>query len=352
MHNGYTIAEGEKPVFVHGALPGETIEARILKQTTGHSFALAERILKPSELRLASDCPVFPECGGCSFRHMSYEEELKTKNALLSSMGFSIERIVAADPQRYRTHVRVHGSGGRFGFYGLFSNKIVPMPEGGCANLTIEMNRAVAAHFRRKSGRGNPRDGAVFRLNHDGSLAGESMTVRLPDGKMWELPAGAFVQANRFLLDPWMRAIAERTTGRQLLELYCGSGLLGGFLAGRFAGYVGADVSGRAIEAGRANFKRFGLSGVFHCMDLEKECPEVQAETVLVNPARAGLSKLVRQKLAESAAGRIVYSSCNASTLRRDLNELLKAGFRESPALVFDFFPRTPHTELVVWLER
>jgi len=342
-------------VFVHGALPGERITAEIIKETSGHAFALTKQVESPSPLRIESDCPSFPACGGCSYRHMSYEEELKVKSDLLASMGFQISRIVSGNPLGYRTHVRVQADRGRHGFYGLYSNRIVPMPEDGCANLPPEMNAAIKKYFA--SGRiRKSQGGESFRLDGNNVIGPgdeRSGTLELPGGVSWNLAADAFVQANRFLLGEWLEALALAVPeGSSVIELYCGTGLIGGFLRKKIGGYSGFDVSASAIDSARENFKRLDLKGQFTCMDLERDAPELDSDVILVNPSRPGLSRLLRDSLAASRAKRIVYSSCNASTLRRDLAELAKSGWKESLALVFDFFPRTPHTEMVLWLER
>ena len=66
-------------VFVPCAIPGETAELRILKVQKTYAYAKIERLLEPSPERVPSDCPVYPQCGGCALRHMSYSAELAYK---------------------------------------------------------------------------------------------------------------------------------------------------------------------------------------------------------------------------------------------------------------------------------
>ena len=66
-------------VFVKGALANEECLIRILKAGSSFGYGKIERILTPSPERIVSDCPYFPVCGGCDLRHMTYEEELRTK---------------------------------------------------------------------------------------------------------------------------------------------------------------------------------------------------------------------------------------------------------------------------------
>ena len=78
---GYT-AEGPgvarvdgRVVFVHGGVRGETCVIRILKVLKNVAFGRVEEVLTASPARREPDCPHYPACGGCDFRHVSYEEE-------------------------------------------------------------------------------------------------------------------------------------------------------------------------------------------------------------------------------------------------------------------------------------
>ena len=66
-------------VFVHGGVRGEVCVVRILKVLKNTAFARVEEILERSPARREIDCPHYPACGGCAFRHISYEEELEAK---------------------------------------------------------------------------------------------------------------------------------------------------------------------------------------------------------------------------------------------------------------------------------
>jgi len=70
---------GGRAVFTPGTIPGETWEIRIVKVTAAAVFGKGERCIAPSPERIAPDCPVYPKCGGCVLRHMSYAKELEFK---------------------------------------------------------------------------------------------------------------------------------------------------------------------------------------------------------------------------------------------------------------------------------
>ena len=66
-------------VFVHGALRGEKCRVLILKTLKSVAFAKVLEVIEPSSERITPDCPYFPRCGGCTYRHIRYEEELRLK---------------------------------------------------------------------------------------------------------------------------------------------------------------------------------------------------------------------------------------------------------------------------------
>ena len=66
-------------VFVDGAVPGDVIETHIIKVKPTYAVGIMKRVLKPSKDRIAPDCAVSDRCGGCSFRALSYDAELRYK---------------------------------------------------------------------------------------------------------------------------------------------------------------------------------------------------------------------------------------------------------------------------------
>lgn len=124
-------------VFVQGALPGEECEIKLLKIKKTVLFAKVERILKPSPFRTVPDCSHFPVCGGCSFWHMTYEEELEIKrqqveDALTRIGGLSckVPPVLGAETVfRYRNKAQFPVSaakgGGKIGFYRSRSHDVI-----------------------------------------------------------------------------------------------------------------------------------------------------------------------------------------------------------------------------------
>lgn len=83
-------------IFVPFSAVGDTLSVRILKVNKSHSYGKIENIIEPSEDRVESDCPVFGKCGGCSFRHITYEAELRAKDSFIRD---AFTRIGKLEPE-------------------------------------------------------------------------------------------------------------------------------------------------------------------------------------------------------------------------------------------------------------
>lgn len=83
-------------IFTPFTAVGDVIEARIVKCLKSYCYAKIERIITPSPDRIESDCPVFGKCGGCIFRHISYDAELRAKEDIVKS---AFERIGGLTPE-------------------------------------------------------------------------------------------------------------------------------------------------------------------------------------------------------------------------------------------------------------
>lgn len=125
-------------VFVNGTVPGDKITAHIIKTSKNYAIGIIKEIITPSEHRILSDCPVSDKCGGCSFRNMDYETELKIKKSFVQEnisrighIAFEVEEIIGADyADRYRNKAQypVFSNGSEFsaGFYAYKSHRIIP----------------------------------------------------------------------------------------------------------------------------------------------------------------------------------------------------------------------------------
>ena len=125
---------GGQVVFVHGAVRGETCDVLVMKVLKNAAFGKIAALVEPSPARRTPDCPYYGRCGGCDFRHMSYEEELWAKRArvqdALTRIGgaeVTVEEILGAEqPLHYRNKsIYPISSAGEVGFYRARSHQVV-----------------------------------------------------------------------------------------------------------------------------------------------------------------------------------------------------------------------------------
>ena len=171
----------------------------------------------------------------------------------------------------------------------------------------------------------------------------------------------AFFQTNTEMAERLceLASAAAALTGRErVFDLYCGIGTIGLGLA-RDAGEVwGIETIPDAIADAEHNARQNGIGNArFTAQDVrlgvrplleEAGSPDV----VVVDPPRAGLSKKVVRRVIECKAQRIVYVSCNPTTLAPNAAQLVEAGYRLLRVTPVDMFPHTPHVECVAVLER
>ncbi|PJZ78006.1 class I SAM-dependent RNA methyltransferase [Leptospira neocaledonica] len=373
---GTCISHAEnKTVFVKGAVPGETVRIRTDKENSKLIWGTVVSINTSSPLRIASDCSAFPECGGCSYRHISYEEELQIKKSLLQDSFLYVSRLdpsqipeietLSGPSNGYRNtaQIKIEFKKGKTnaGFYKENSNSLVLFPEEGCKHLPFEMNEYIRKHKESLKS---------FSKNSDWKLrysSGEILEYAkkevklgpyLPEKIEWSIPADGFTQVNRFLLEEWMlkiRSWIPKNCG-SVLEFYSGAGLISlaiGHLVGRLSGY---ELSNSSVKAAEENAKNIGYSHLeFHTLDLNSSLPKkldsFGTELGILNPPRAGASSSVLDFLDRARPSRVIYSSCNPSTLARDLGILKNSGYTPKEIVLTDFFPRTKHFEVLVLLD-
>ena len=121
-------------VFVHGAIRGEICDVLVMKVLKNAAFGKIAALVEPSPARRTPDCPYYGRCGGCDFRHMSYEEELWAKRTrvqdALTRIGgaeIAVEEILGAEqPLHYRNKsIYPISPAGEVGFYRARSHQVV-----------------------------------------------------------------------------------------------------------------------------------------------------------------------------------------------------------------------------------
>jgi 23S rRNA (uracil1939-C5)-methyltransferase len=171
----------------------------------------------------------------------------------------------------------------------------------------------------------------------------------------------AFFQTNTEMAERLYGIAAEMaglSGSERVFDLFCGIGTLGLTLAGRAGEVWGIEIVEEAIADAEENARLNDLENArFRAGDARKEIRPLldqagKPDVVVVDPPRAGLSKKVVRRLIECDAPRIVYVSCNPTTLAPNAAQLSEAGYRLRRVKPVDMFPQTPHIECVALLEK
>jgi 23S rRNA (uracil1939-C5)-methyltransferase len=180
-------------------------------------------------------------------------------------------------------------------------------------------------------------------------------------GLRFRISHRAFFQTNTEMAERLYGIAAEMaglTGSERVFDLFCGIGTLGLTLARRAGEVWGVEIVPEAIVDAEENARLNGIENArFRAGDARKEIRPLLAEAgrpdlVVVDPPRAGLSKKVVRRVIECDADRIVYVSCNPTTLAPNGAQLAEAGYRLRRVKPVDMFPQTPHIECVALLER
>lgn len=209
-------------VFVHGAVRGETCDVLVMKVLKNAAFGKIAALVEPSPARRQPDCPYYGRCGGCDFRHMSYEEELWAKRArvqdALTRIGgaeVTVEEILGAEqPLHYRNKsIYPISPAGEVGFYRARSHQVVNVehcliqkPE---ADALAQAVRDYIARFQVEPYNEATGRGLLRHLYVRTSCRGESLACLLVNGS--RLPH------EQELVD-MLRAAAPKTCGVVLGE--------------------------------------------------------------------------------------------------------------------------------------
>ena len=172
---------------------------------------------------------------------------------------------------------------------------------------------------------------------------------------------GSFFQVNpsqtKVLYD-LVRVGMELKGTETILDLYCGAGTIGLYLASEAREVIGVETFVGAVEDARHNAKLNGISGAqFHVGKAEELLPSLvqrhkRIDGVIVDPPRKGCDRSLLETLVTTRVPRICYVSCNPSTLARDLSYLADQGYKVGAIQPVDMFPWTRHVEAVVLVSR
>jgi len=317
IYGGAGLARTEgKTVFVPFALPGETVEARIVEDRGGFAKAELDEVVEASEQRVKAPCPYFGTCGGCHYQHAEYAAQVEMKRAILRE---TLERArireipeiraVTGQPFGYRNRIRLHVEANPFQLCYKRRKSQTNLSVESCPIAAPSLQQALAVLNRDGQGLGLGAWTKEIELFVSGDeramllslwterpdreaeklLAGvwPNLQESLPAvvgagvfaasrkhevgrilahaGQTWlEYPCGkhryrvslaAFFQANQFLVDALVRLATEGASGTRAWDLYAGVGLFSLSLAETFDEVTAVESGGAAVRDLRENLR-------------------------------------------------------------------------------------------------
>jgi 23S rRNA (uracil1939-C5)-methyltransferase len=205
----------------------------------------------------------------------------------------------------------------------------------------------------------NPRKASVAVGVEEHLLGGRDHIRERIGGLTFQISANSFFQTNTAQAERLFAVVLEAADllgTETVIDLYSGTGAISLLLARRCRAVYGVELAQAAVDDAGVNA---AVNQIANCTFLSGEvrfvlpaliAKGITADVVVADPPRAGFHPKALSALVSLAPGRIVYVSCNPSTLARDLGELVRGGYRVEWVQPIDMFPHTPHIEAVARL--
>ena len=365
---------GGKAIFVQGGIPGEQVRAAIVEDRGRFARAQVLEVIEASPDRVQPRCPHFgfeeTACGGCHWQQVDDAAQARFKAEIVREQFRRITRIEGA-PVRdtipspevwgYRNHAQFSiAPDGRLGFQAARSNRVVPIDE--CHVIQppiadwLQANRRAQTSAERWEVRSfGGEDGSVEAWPQNAPASGvqpprEASSLQIK-GATFRVSAGSFFQVNTSLIETLIDQALNRLDlrgGETAVDAYCGVGLFARFIAPRAGRVIGIESSAGAIADARENLRQFGNVEWREGL-VENELLGIRdsIDAVIVDPPRAGCGPKVIHALVEKQVKRLVYVSCDPSTLARDARQLIGDGYALIDVQPLDMFPQTYHIETI-----
>jgi 23S rRNA (uracil1939-C5)-methyltransferase len=404
VHGGQCLAElsNGKKVFVWGGLPGEVVDLQITKKRKSYSEGVVTLVHEASQKRIE---PLEPESylSTSPWQIIDYKSEVQYKDEILRET-FEREGIININWDKFQSVGDITGYRNKmeFGFWGNDNGLNLAHYVRGSKGKQIVDGSVLADDLINQSARGIrdelDRIGVwsgklktiVLRASKEGRVVASLFAkedIDLSNFKLPEILGGldvyysdpkspasvatkklysygdiklhdtilgknitydvmSFFQVNITVFELALNKIKELITNEIVIDFYSGVGTIG--ICVGATTLIESDKSNiemAEINIGKADIKIVNATAETALDELLVDC------TVIVDPPRAGLHKKFLEKLLEVVPSQIIYLSCNPSTQARDI-AMLKCKYKITKAVGYNFFPRTPHIESLIVLER
>lgn len=382
-HDGRGVARLDgKAVFIDGAVPGDIVKARLIEHQPKFDIAQLLEIEQPSAERARPFCELYDTCGGCQLQHMQLDAQRhwKAENFItrltqaVDASHCEIAAPLTGEGQHYRRRARFglaiskHDKQARLGFRQKASNELVDVPR--CPVLSDALNDALAKHRDTWLARASRAYKEITLVEADngvfvsGALE-QSPAPQMPfytlDGLKLAFPSDGFIQVNADINRQMVKQAVEwleLQPQHRVLDLFCGIGNFTLPVGKQVKEAIGVEGLEELVATANGNAKdnqlpqcRFYKTDLFDDFSHQPWFKKQRYDRILLDPGRQGAFEISKQ-LPQLKPDLIVYVSCNAATLIRDIKELEKQGYRLTRAGLIDMFPHTTHTEVMVQLKK
>ena len=332
-------------------------------------------VLEKSPDRVEPGCPLFGECGGCQYQHLSYEKQLAWKTRqireLLKHMAKEEREVNFCESSdqvwNYRSKITPHfekpkdGVVKEIGFLKVGRRNELLNVEN-CPIAMAEINDVLPAVHAdlRANGRQFKRGVTILLRATGGRVERNPKAVarEVVGDVKFDFVAGEFFQNNPFILPKFTGYVGEKALAggaKYLVDAYCGAGLFGIALARSFEKVMGVEVNEAGAQWAKNNVELNGLTNVIILQAsaeavFEKIDTPPEETVVVIDPPRKGCTPEFLEQLTGYGPQRIIYVSCDPATQVRDYGFLRDAGYLLDEIQPFDLFPHTRHVESVMVL--
>lgn len=371
-----------KITFINNALLGEIVDIKLINEKKNFNEAKVISYIEKSSDRIENKCPYSDKCGGCDFGYLNYKTSLMyKKNMVINVMkryaGLDINPsiIPSDDIFGYRNKISLKISNGKLclieenssncisinkcllvndninkiikilndcDLYGIFDIVIRGTYEIMVIINGDDINNDIICRL----------DGNVSSIVFNGNVIyGKEYINILVDKFKYAIYPNSFFQVNTCMIKGLYDEVKECAgSGHSLLDLYCGAGTIGIYLADNFDDVHGIEINYDAITGANVNKKINNIKNISFDMVNANNILINNYDVIVVDPPRGGLDKKTITNLLNSGAEKIVYVSCSAITLARDIG-MLKEEYILDKITLFDNFPNTKHVESVCLLK-
>ena len=378
----------DKICFVTNALIDEEVDVEVTSEKNKYLEGKATKICKVSDKREKVDCPYYDLCGGCNVTHMTYEEELLFKQKKVerilkkyAKLDKIVKEIIPTTRFNYRNKVTLKVKDGVLGYFQNKSYDLVNIDN--CLLCDERINEVI------KELNGINLNGIneiVIRCNYEKEIllyligiieddnyfvdnlkdienivVSDYKQIRVIKGNdffydnignyTFRVSYNSFFQVNKYGVDilyDKVKEYANLNNKEKVLDLYCGTGTIGIYLAENAKEIFGIEINKNAINDAFNNIETNKIKNIdFLCHDVSTiKNVYKDIDLLIVDPPRSGLNIEAISNILDINAKKIIYVSCEPMTLARDLN-IIKEKYEVKEITLVDMFPNTYHVETV-----